>query len=67
MFKVVDSAAHPAASRAAPTFSTNMMPVEMLQMSDGRTIAEFAAEWERAMNGAAAASDSESEDENEVD
>jgi hypothetical protein len=63
VLKVVDSAAHPAASRAAPAFSTNMMPVEMLQMSDGRTLAEFAAEWQRAMNADGTASDSDSDDE----
>ena len=50
ILRVIDSAGHPAVSRPAPTFSTNMMPLEMLQMSEGRTLAELAAAWDEAMN-----------------
>lgn len=63
VLRVVDSAAHPAASRAAPTFSTNMMPLEMLQMSEGRTLAEFAQAWEEAMNQQGGDRDSDDDDE----
>lgn len=39
-----------------------MMPLEMLEMSDGRTLAEFAQAWEEAMNaGNAENSDDEPE------
>lgn len=67
VFKVVDSASHPSASRAAPAFSTNMVPLEMLQMSEGRTLADFAREWQEAMANDGEASDSDESDDDEED
>ncbi|TXT08823.1 hypothetical protein VHUM_02951 [Vanrija humicola] len=49
VLRVIDSAAHPEANRNAPAFSANMMPLEMLEMSQGRSLAELQAAWEAAM------------------
>lgn len=33
----------------APRFATNMVPKDVIDLSDGRTVAEFAEEFERVM------------------
>lgn len=63
VLRVIDSAAHPAANRAAPQFGTNMMPLEMLEMSEGRTLQEFTQAWEEAMRLGGGGDDSDSDDE----
>ncbi|KAI8979981.1 D123-domain-containing protein [Pilobolus umbonatus] len=46
----------------APKFATNMVPKDVIDMSNGLSIAEFAQEFERAMvNGAYSDNDSDSE------
>ena len=40
--RVVDSPHHPAATRNAPAHQHNMVPLEALTMSGGRTVDEFA-------------------------
>ena len=42
VFKVVDSRAHPGASRNAPVHQHNMVPLEVLALSAGRTVTDFA-------------------------
>ena len=49
ILRVVDSAAHPQASRATPAYGTNMMPVEMVEMSQGRTVEGFREVWEESV------------------
>ncbi|KAH9847887.1 D123-domain-containing protein [Lenzites betulinus] len=44
--RVVDSPAHPAAARNAPTHQHNMVPIEALAMSSGRGVSEFAEAWQ---------------------
>lgn len=48
----------------APRFATNMVPKEVVDLSDGRTIAEFAEEFQRAM-ALAGQSDSDGDEEDE--
>jgi D123 protein len=43
--RVIDSAAHPAATRNAPQHQHNMVPLEALTLSEGRNMEEFAAAW----------------------
>ena len=49
VLKVIDSAAHPEASRAAPAYGGNMMPLEMIEMSQGRSMEEFRDAWQDAV------------------
>jgi hypothetical protein len=42
VLKVIDSRAHPAASRNAPLHAHNMLPLEALSLSAGRGVADFA-------------------------
>lgn len=44
----------------APRFATNMVPKDVIDLSDGRTVAEFAEEFERAMKLAGQEQDSSS-------
>lgn len=37
------------ANSAAPTYGSNMLPVEMVEMSQGRNMAEFSEAWNEAM------------------
>lgn len=46
---------------SAPRFATNMVPKDVVDLSDGRTVAEFAEEFQRAM-ALAGQSDSDSDD-----
>lgn len=49
ILRVIDHPAHPAANRNAPTYQTNMVPVEMVEMSAGRTADEFRQAWNEAI------------------
>lgn len=49
MMRVITSRSDPLANSAAPAFGTNMMPVEMVQMSQGRSVPEFAEAWAEAV------------------
>lgn len=64
ILRVIDSQSHPEANRGMPAFGTNMMPVEMVEMSQGRGVGEFRSAWEEAVREGmdAEASDSDSED-----
>ncbi|KAL1935907.1 hypothetical protein VTP01DRAFT_41 [Rhizomucor pusillus] len=48
-------------ANSAPRFATNMVPKDVVDLSDGRTVAEFAEEFQRAM-ALAGQSDSDSDD-----
>lgn len=49
IFKIIDSQAHPAVTRNAPTYQSNMMPLEMIEFSEGRNMAEFKEAWDEAV------------------
>ncbi|OXG26247.1 cytoplasmic protein [Cryptococcus neoformans Bt120] len=49
LFKIIDSQAHPAVTRNAPTYQSNMMPLEMIEFSEGRNMAEFKEAWDEAV------------------
>ncbi|WWC96441.1 hypothetical protein V866_003309 [Kwoniella sp. B9012] len=49
IFKIIDSKAHPSASRNAPTYQSNMMPLEMIELSQGRNMQEFKDAWDEAV------------------
>jgi hypothetical protein len=49
VLRIIDSRAHPAANRAAPEYGGNMMPIEMVEMSQGRTVQGFRAAWADAI------------------
>ncbi|KAK4689683.1 hypothetical protein P7C73_g418, partial [Tremellales sp. Uapishka_1] len=49
VFKVVDSKSHPAVNLSVPNYQSNMMPVEMIEMSQGRSMGEFREAWEEAV------------------
>lgn len=49
ILRVIDSQAHPEANRGTPAFGTNMMPVEMVEMSQGRGVGEFRMAWDEAV------------------
>ncbi|KAG6811627.1 hypothetical protein H0H92_006496 [Tricholoma furcatifolium] len=44
-FRVIDSRAHPAATSNAPMYQHNMVPIDVLHLSSGRDIEEFAERW----------------------
>lgn len=44
--RVIDSRSHPAATRNAPAYQHNMLPLEALQMSNDLDIGTFASKWE---------------------
>lgn len=48
VLRVIDSRAHPAAN-TGPAFGANMLPLEMVQMSQGQTAADFREAWQAAM------------------
>jgi hypothetical protein len=51
--RVIDSPAHPAATRNAPQYQHNMVPLEALTLSQGRNMEEFATAWmEQVRRGA---------------
>ncbi|KAG8214703.1 hypothetical protein J3R82DRAFT_9788 [Butyriboletus roseoflavus] len=43
--RVVDSPMHPAATRNAPMYQHNMVPIEALSLSEGKSITEFSEIW----------------------
>ena len=47
--RVVDSPSHPAATRNAPVHQHNMLPIEALMLSSGRTAEEFAEVWQQEL------------------
>lgn len=49
ILRIIDSRSHPEVNRAAPSYGTNMMPVEMVEMSQGRSLHEFTAAWQEAL------------------
>ena len=46
ILRVIDSPAHPDASRSAPAYGGNMIPLEMIEMSQGRSLDEFREAWQ---------------------
>ena len=48
-----------------PAFGTNMMPVEVVEMSQGRGVGEFKDAWERLVREGMEAEGSDSVDEDE--
>jgi len=44
-FRVIDSHAHPAATSNTPAYQHNMVPFEVLNLSSGKDIEEFADSW----------------------
>ena len=47
--RVVDSPGHPAATRNAPAHQHNMVPIEALMLSSGRTAEDFADVWQQEL------------------
>lgn len=61
--RVVDSRAHPAAAHNAPRHQHNMVPLEALTLSEGRSAEEFAAAWmDHVRQGAVGSDDDDNED-----
>ncbi|KAI0643155.1 D123-domain-containing protein [Trametes meyenii] len=60
--RVVDSPAHPAAARNAPTHQHNMMPIEALVLSSGRDVQAFADAWQEEARKSVAEQESDDED-----
>lgn len=59
--RVIDSPAHPAATRNAPQYQHNMVPLEALTLSEGRNMEEFAAAWMEQVRRGAVESDEDGE------
>ena len=49
ILRVIDSRAHPDANRNAPTYGSSMMPMEMVEMSQGRSMVDFREAWDEAI------------------
>ncbi|KAF5315292.1 hypothetical protein D9619_007381 [Psilocybe cf. subviscida] len=49
VLRVIDSAAHPAATSNAPAHQHNMIPFEAVSLSSGRDIEEFADTWQASV------------------
>jgi hypothetical protein len=45
--RVIDSPAHPAATRNAPQYQHNMVPLEALTLKEGLNVEEFPTTWMR--------------------
>jgi len=61
--RVVDSRGHPAAAHNAPRHQHNMVPLEALTLSEGRSAEEFAAAWmDHVRRGAVGSDDDDDED-----
>ena len=45
MLTVIDSPSHPAVTRSAPANAHNMVPFELLSLSAGQTLDNFAETW----------------------
>lgn len=59
ILRVIDSRGHPAANRNAPTHQHNMIPIEALALSDGRSLEEFASVWQDELRKSTVDSDDE--------
>jgi hypothetical protein len=59
--RVIDSPAHPAATRNAPQYQHNMVPLEALTLSEGRNMEEFASAWMEQVTRGAVESDEDGE------
>jgi hypothetical protein len=59
--RVIDSPAHPAATRNAPQYQHNMVPLEALTLSEGRNMEEFADAWMEQVRRGAVDSDEDEE------
>lgn len=59
--RVIDSPAHPAATRNAPQYQHNMVPLEALTLSEGRNMEEFATAWMDQVRRGAVDSDEDGE------
>lgn len=59
--RVVDSRSHPAAARNAPVHQHNMIPIEALALSQGRSIEEFAGIWQNELGRSAVDAGEESD------
>lgn len=59
--RVIDSPAHPAATRNAPQYQHNMVPLEALTMSEGRNMEEFATALMEQVRRGAVESDEDGE------
>nr|XP_018261999.1 cytoplasmic protein [Kwoniella dejecticola CBS 10117]OBR84157.1 cytoplasmic protein [Kwoniella dejecticola CBS 10117] len=49
ILRYIDSKAHPGANTNAPTYQSNMMPIEMIELSQGRNMQEFKEAWDEAL------------------
>ncbi|KAI0259824.1 D123-domain-containing protein [Gloeopeniophorella convolvens] len=66
VLRVIDSRAHPAATRNTPEHQHNMVPLEALALSEGRSAEEFAAAWmEQVRRGAVDSSDESGDDDDD--
>ena len=59
----MDSPTHPAAARNAPAHQHNMVPIEVLAMSAGRDVQQFADAWQEEIRKSMAG---ESDDDDEA-
>ncbi|KAG0183660.1 hypothetical protein DFQ28_001455 [Apophysomyces sp. BC1034] len=63
-FRIIQSQAEASANAcSAPRFATNMVPKDVIDLSDGRSIAEFAEEFQRAMVMSAGGQESDDDSE----
>jgi hypothetical protein len=60
--RVIDSRAHPAATRNAPQHQHNMVPLEALALSEGRTVEELSTMWMDQIRRGAVESDDDGEE-----
>ena len=60
--RVIDSRAHPVATRNAPQHQHNMVPLEALALSEGRTLEELSTMWMDQMRRGVVESDDEGEE-----
>ena len=60
--RVIDSRAHPAATRNAPQHQHNMVPLEALALSEGRTVEELSTMWMDQIRRGVVESDDEGEE-----
>ena len=58
VLRVIDSRSHPVATRSSPANVHNMVPFEMLNLGQGRTVEEFESVWRESVREA---NESESE------
>ena len=47
--RVIDTPSHPDANRTVPVFGDNMMPIDVMELGEGTTMAEFKAAWDEAV------------------